>query len=318
MKSNEKKQIDFFIVGAAKAGSTSIYQYLKQHPGIYLPPIKELNFFSDDIRRKNFRPEYAKSVYLDVDAYLNEGMKHEVFHGFIEQAAQHEKLFEPAKPGQLAGELSNTYLYSETAAQNIFKYNPKSKIIMLLRNPVERAFSHYQMDLRSGLVHNDFITEFNNDRHKIPKGWGISNLYYELGLYYEQAKRYFDLFPREQIHIILFDDLLLDKVKTMQALSSFLNIDDKFQFNLETKFNEAAMPRNKFVLWLKKRKNISRFFKSLIPAKLFSLLKEIAFSKKHLPEITAEEKQTVFGYYHDDLLKLTTLIRRDLSRWMKN
>ena len=308
---------DFFIVGAAKAGTTSIYQYLKQHPEIYLPPIKEVNFFCTDIQIKNFRPDYAGSVFTDVDAWIASGMKTELFHGFLQHWNQYEKIFQQAEGKKAIGELSNTYLFSEVAAKNIVEKFPEAKIIMVLRHPVERAFSHYLMDFKNGLVNENFLIEFNRDKNKEKKGWGISNLYFELGLYSEQVKRYIDLFSNDRIKIFLFDDLVNDERAVFKTICNFLNIDSGFQFDFETKHNQNTFPKNKWVAAISKQKFIRQFIKNIIPDKIKNRIKKTAFSSKNVPKLSEEDRTTVTALYKDDVLKLAELIRRDLNHWLK-
>ena len=308
---------DFFIVGAAKAGTTSLYQYLKQHPEIYLPPIKEVNFFCSDIQPKNFRPDYARSVQVDLDAYINGGMKEELFHGFIQNWEQYKKIFAPASGKKAIGELSNTYLYSETAAKNIYDKFPDAKIIMVLRNPIDRAYSHYQMDFRNGLVTEDFITAFNNDRHKIPKGWGISNLYYELGLYFTQVKRFTELFPPQQMKIFLYDEMVADEKLFYKNICEFLKVDSNYSFNLNKKYNQGGMPSNALTRWLGRHKKIKKFisryfFKDVIKAGLSKIT-----LKKNKENLTVTEKEFLIQLYETDVLNLQKLLKKDLSKWLK-
>ncbi len=315
LTNNNQLLPDFFIVGAAKAGTTSIYQYLKQHPEIYLPPIKEVNYFCSDIRPENFRTDYARSVYLNVDAYIEGGMKDEVFHGFIQNWEQYKKIFNPAAGKNAIGELSNTYLFSEVAAKNIYEKFPQAKIIMILRNPVERAFSHYQMDLRNGLVKEDFITEFNNDRYRLPKGWGISNLYYELGLYSEQVKRFMQFFKREQILVLLHDNFVNHEKSSFHMICKFLNVNENFEFNFSVKHNQAKAPRNKFIAMLSRQKKITKLTKKLFSSELLESIKRSLFRKENQKGITDEARRTVAGYYADDINKLSQLLNIDLSIW---
>ncbi len=315
MKKNEKQLPDFIIVGAAKAGTTSLYQYLKQHPEIYFPPIKEVNFFCTDIRPENFRAEYAKSVYLDVDDFISSGMKHEVFHGFVKTIDQYEKIFEPAGPKKILGELSNTYLYSETAAKKIYETLPGAKIIMVLRNPFDRAFSHYKMDYNNGLVNGDFITELKNDMSKTERGWGISNLYFELGLYSKQVKRYYESFPRNQLLILFYDEWKKDQQIFFKTICSFIGADPDFRFDFSTRHNESKS-RSPIILFLKKQKKLFGFLSRLLSKKIKSRLMKLFSSNKKLPEITPEERKQVIELYRHDIVELSELLKTDLSHWL--
>lgn len=147
---------NFFIVGSAKSGTTSIYNYLKQHPDIFMSPIKETHYFSTDIDSSKFRPDYAANLNINIDSWLDGDQKKEIFHAFVKDWDKYLKLFKNSGNQKAIGEVTNSYLYSKEAAKNIRSKFPEGKIIMILRNPVERAFSHFLMDLKSGLETGSF------------------------------------------------------------------------------------------------------------------------------------------------------------------
>jgi len=139
---------NFFIVGAVKAGTTLLYHYLSQHSNIYMCPIKEPHHFCTDIRCEDFSQDYRRQTCFDMEKYLNKSplqMKH---IAFIESRKQYLDLFREMKSERMAGEVSTGYLFSHNAAKEIHKFNPNAKIIMVLRESVERAFPHWVMDLR--------------------------------------------------------------------------------------------------------------------------------------------------------------------------
>ncbi|GDX51731.1 hypothetical protein LBMAG27_07780 [Bacteroidota bacterium] len=309
---------NFFIVGAAKAGTTSLYNYLRQHPDIFLPSIKEVNYFCTDIKPENFRPDYARSVYFNFDEYIKKGMKDEVFHGYIQLWNQYVKIFEPAKNKKAIGELSNTYLFSKVAAENIFKKFPAAKIIMVLRNPVDRAYSHYLMDNRMGLEKKGFTEAMENDIAKSEKGWGISNLYYELGLYFEQVKRFFSCFSEKQILVIKYDDFIRNPLNELKNICAFLTVDENFSFNTNLKYNQATVPRNRLVAWIRKQKRIAAFVKSKMPESLKSKSKNILFTQKNTSKMSQVERDYLNKLYHEDVLRLAELVNLDFTDWICN
>src|SRR5947207_5839854 len=204
----EQKLPNFFIVGAAKSGTTSLYEYLKLHPEVYMAPIKETHHFSTDIDNTKFRPNYSRSLNKDLSKFLESEMEEGIFHAFVKDWNEYVQIFKKVKDEKAIGEVTNSYLYSSTAAKNIREKFPNAKIIMMLRNPADRAFSHYLMDLRIGYETEDFMSALKKDMARNPKGWGISNLYVEVGMYSEQVKRYLETFPESQRCIYLFDDFV--------------------------------------------------------------------------------------------------------------
>jgi len=198
---------DFFIVGAPKSGTTSLYFYLKSHPQVYLPRRKELLFFCDD-----FHFTYPL-------------LSEEKFMGYYKDAGAEKAI----------GEVSVWNLYSRNAAKNIYQFNPASKIIIILRQPADMLYA-----LHSNHVFNDneIITSFEEALEAEPDrraGKRISpiikspveSLYYsEVAKYPEQVQRYCDLFGKEKVKVILFDDMVNDTRQVYLDIVRFLSIDD--------------------------------------------------------------------------------------------
>ena len=148
------KRIDFFVVGAARSGTTSLYQYLSQHPQVYLPPVKELNYFS----------QVTSDQYQDYE----EPLPNKTYHTKIIQSAEsYDRLFEGASEGLLKGDVSPSYLWHHQTAKRIAEHNPNAKILVTLRHPVKRAFSHYLMAKSVGYDHS---TSFEKAIEKLPPG----------------------------------------------------------------------------------------------------------------------------------------------------
>ena len=318
-KLDRTKQPNFFVVGAAKAGTSSLGNYLSQHPEVYISPIKEPLFFSKDICRENFRSEYLMSVgSLDVNAYLSNHPLPRKPIAHIDDRAQYLELFREVECEKAIGELSTSYLYSNCAAENIFKFNSSAKIIMVLRQPVERAYSHYQMAIRDFVDFDyDFISALERDFVVMEKGWGRSHLYIELSLYFEQVRRYLDIFPEDQVKIFLYDDLKHDPVKFMVEIFEFLDVDAShvMTINLFEHKNVASFPRYKFSSRYEKLLNISRRYISAAPEGYKNLIRGMVFSNKHLPKLQRYEFDHAMKYFDEDIYKLSALIKRDLRNW---
>lgn len=313
-----RKLPNFFVVGAAKAGTTSLYYYLKQHPEIYMSPIKEPHFFSKDINVNLFRKDYRKSVSIDTKSYFSKPKLKELHSVFITEYEDYVKLFREVKDEKAIGEASGSYLYSKVAAREIYKFNPNSKIIIILRDPIERAYSHYIMDLMSGFTDKaDFIKEVINDYNKPQKGWGISNLYIELGLYYEQVKRYLEVFPKENVKIILYDDYKNQTEKVLKEIFSFLDVDSNFLPDISKKYNIGAVP--KYLKFNKMVREIYLEIRSFVPQRILNILREIyanVFWERNYKTISNEERKILLEFFRDDIEKLSNLIEKDLTIWL--
>ena len=311
-----QKLPNFFVVGAAKSGTTSLYEYMKMHPQIYMAPIKETHHFSTDIDNSKFRPNYARSLNKDLSKFLETDMQEGIFHAFVKERDQYDKLFKNVKDEKAIGEITNSYLYSEEAARNIFTRFPDAKVIMMLRNPIDRAFSHYLMDLRIGYETNDFMTALKKDMARDPKGWGISNLYVEIGMYAEQVKRFIEIFPERQRRIYLFDDFKKDAGAVVKDMFTFLGVDPNVDIDYSQKFNPSFIPKNKLIGKLNTQKKIKDWLKGVLPKSVKSKFKKTFYTDKDLPRITPAERKFLADIFRNDVMKLGKLLNRDLSKWV--
>jgi hypothetical protein len=311
-----QKLPNFFVVGAAKSGTTSLYEYMKMHPQIYMAPIKETHHFSTDIDNSKFRPNYARSLNKDLSKFLETDMQEGIFHAFVKERDQYDKLFKNVKDEKAIGEITNSYLYSQEAARNIFTRFPDAKVIMMLRNPIDRAFSHYLMDLRIGYETNDFMTALKKDMVRDPKGWGISNLYVEIGMYAEQVKRFIEIFPERQRRIYLFDDFKKDAGAVVKDMFTFLGVDPNVDIDYSQKFNPSFIPKNKLIGKLNTQKKIKDWLKGVLPKSVKSKFKKTFYTDKDLPKITPAERKFLADIFRNDVMKLGKLLNRDLSKWV--
>lgn len=308
---------NFFVVGAAKAGTTSIYRQLKLHPEIYMSPIKEPHYFSTDILPENFDKDYKKTYPSNLSAYLNGDLAEEILLAYVKNWPDYLKLFKNVVNEKVIGEISNSYLYSETAAAEIKAKIPNAKIIIFLRNPIERAFSHYVMDLRMGLVDCSFREAIETDLSQSAKGWGVSHLYVELGLYYQQVKRYFDLFPSDQILVFLFDDLKNHPETVYEKTQNFLGVKPADSPGFGKKHNQASLPRtglasfNRFAT----RFGIRQLANQYLPSRVKNVLKTMVYSKNNCVALMDEDKTFLAPFFKEDLELLSSLIHRKLDIW---
>lgn len=293
-------QPNFFIVGAAKAGTTSLWMYLKQHPEIYMPPTletKEPSFFC-----------YLYG-YKDFASYLS--------------------LFANAKGKKAIGEASHAYMTSPESAEWIHKVYPQAKIIIVLRNPIERAYSLYNWMIREGY---EWIYPFEKaliaeEERYISEKFKHHNvqyyynyLYFYSGLYKEQIKRYLELFSIEQIHIILFDDLQNNPVATTQRIYRFLGVNHNFIPTIEV-YNKTQIPLSVPIQYFIRFKLIRYLHKLRIPA--VSRIQRTAFSINLLlgslnpNSLKASTKRNLQHRYKSNIQETANLINRDLGVWLK-
>lgn len=297
---------DFLIVGAAKSGTTSLHYYLKQHPQIFLPKVKELYFFLLLNTPPNRVPKWLKKEK----------------HG-VSNIGDYAKYFKEAADGQVIGEVEALYLsHFRDTIKNIKEvYGQKSKdlkIIAILRNPVERAWSHFMMNKRDGNESLDFREaikkEVVKERLKSNRDWGVD--YIEVGMYYEQVNAFISEFP--QMRVFLYEELRDDGAQVVKEIFNFVGVDPQFMPNMETRYNMSGESSSKlFDYFIVKKNPIKHFLKLFFPYEFRSSLKFKAFKmilrKKRMPD---DIKKDLFERYRNNILKLQSLLKRDLSIWL--
>ncbi len=319
MESFKKILPTFIVVGANKGGTTSIYHYLKQHKQVYLSPVKEPHFFSKDIDVNLFKREFAHNKLQDIDKYVNGDMKEEYHAAFIRDIEQYEKLFSKVQKQTAVGELSTSYLYSEVAAKEIKTLLPDCKIIICLRNPFDRAYSHYRMNLWTGNSNEfDFYKALVEDYSHIPKVWGNAHLYTEIGLYYEQVKRYLDLFGKDNVKIIFTEDMKKNTTQVVKELYEFIGVDSSFIPDTSTMYNEVFTPKYKNITWFLNKSGIRPLMKRLSPQILKNIVVKVFYKGKgEKGEISENAKQFLREKLAEDISRLSLLLNKDLSNWIK-
>jgi len=221
---------NFLVIGAAKAGSTSLYAYLNQHPQIYMSPLKEANFFA---------------VEGEKLAFCGPGDQDYINRFSITDIKEYCDLFQKVSDEIAIGEVSPLYLYSSKAPERIQHYIPDAKLIAVLRNPVARAYSaflHLVRDRREPL--RDFAQALQEESARIANHWEFIWHYQQAGFYYVQLQRYFARFSPEQISVYLFEDFNLKPVEMLQDVFRFLGVDETFMTDASMKHNASVMPGN--------------------------------------------------------------------------
>lgn len=292
---------NLLIVGAAKSGTTSLHNYLKQHPDIFMSDHKEPHFFINNEIGTNRIPK-GISKYDDYIA-----------------------LFKNSESYKYRGESSAMYLqFPDISIKNINKYlNDNVKIIIMLRNPIERAFSGYQHVKRYNVMETlDFeeaIKECEN-RYFINTNFTPASRYINIGLYYNMVKKFKANF-KENIHIVIYDDFIADTQNELSKIFSFLNISECV-INTNEKYMVGGWQwKSSFLKKLFLKKN---FFKKLIgfilPFQSFKkILRNSLVQVFSIPVVKMKDatKRSLLNLYKEDIKKLSNIIDRDLKIWLK-
>lgn len=292
--------VDFFVIGVARGGTTSLYNYLQQHPEVFLPNVKECNYFS-------------KVESQDKEVYLNPEPGKEYHMKIIQSEAVYNQLFLEARANQKKGEVSPSYMWDTSTAKRIYDYNKEAKIIVTLRNPIERAYSHYLMHYHTGYDKCEtFEASLNSESNSI---WGGGNMYLEMGLYYSQLKAYFDLFNRNQIKVIVTEEWTRNSTQSMDEIFNFLEVSS-FNGDLSKEaFNAAKQVKNKGLLDVLRSEKIKKSLSKILPEKTREKIKEQLFYKEaSKQEIDPQTYSRLKGYFQEDIKLTEELLGIELSR----
>jgi hypothetical protein len=284
---------NFIVIGVAKAGTTSLYRYLDEHPQIYMCPLKGTNYFGY---------EDARSW-----KWTDEGDPPLLRHFHVRSLEGYEQAFAGARDEIAIGEVSPQYFRSPTAARRIRECIPDARLIASLRNPIDRAFSGYLMRTRRGEVVRSADDDLTADASHVKEG-----------LYYRRLKRYFELFPREQMKIILFDDFARDAGAVVSDLFGFLDVDTSFVPDTGPRYNRANVPRSRRLNRVLYHPAAVRTAKTLLPAGAHGLARRAReHNLKPPPTLPPELRARLLAVYRDDILRVEELIGRDLSTWLR-
>jgi hypothetical protein len=292
----------FFIVGAPKCGTTSLNDYLRQHPDIFIPERKELHYFGSDLR-------FLKSERPTLEEYLAN--------------------FAAAKPGQIAGEASVWYLFSELAAKEIQAFCPSAKIIIMLRNPADMMYS----------LHSQYLFESNEDLADFAEALAAEDersqgrrlppdsnyreglLYRRVASFAKQVRRYFDVFPREQVQIIDFDDFSRDTPRVFAEVLQFLEVDPSFRCEFDVR-NPNKQVRSRFLHSFLNNPGtlailLGRFIPKSLRRSLVSRLKSANSPAAPRPPLSPELRNQLNHEFAAEVEELGELAGKDFSKWLK-
>lgn len=297
---------DFFIVGAPRCGTTAMDNYLAQHPDILMAALKESHFFAPDFRS----PE---SGFTNEQDYLS--------------------LFAKANGEKVLGESSVGYLYSKVAAANIKEFKPHAKIVIMLRNPIEMIYSYHSWLMTEGVagVKSNFEAELataseRKQQRYLPATPDVPIpllIYRELGEFTPHVRRFFDLFGRENVHVIIFDEFNADAARVYRETCEFLGVDSDFQPQLRVINSNRGARSESLSRYLRSLRNprpsVFHQFKFLVPQNwrrsFVNKLRNVNIQERARPELNHELKQRLSVQFAPDLERLSELLGFDVTHW---
>lgn len=302
----DKKIPNFLIGGPPKCASTSLNFYLKQHPDIFMSPVKQTRFFS---------VYYDKGPQYYIDTYFS-GVTNE----------------------KMVGEATPTYFLLPFVPPRIKEFNPGMKIIFCLRNPVERTFSGWTMRVNNGTEHLSFIealkenvkqretVKFESDKDAAE--WAADMLrgdrleetgfrtYLDGSLYATNLRHYLQHFPASQIKVVFMDNLQKDLHGTLKEIFTFLGVDPEFRIQNTEQKNTYKKSKFKFLEpILGKNKPLSKMLSGLMPKHLKKKVLDTMYVEGSKKKLTPEDRKFAYSVLKDEIADLEKMLNVDLSHW---
>jgi hypothetical protein len=287
---------NFICPGAQKSATTTLHDILIQHPDIYLPENKETHFFDKD-------EKYDKGI----DFYLNE-------------------FYSEIKNEKIIGDITPGYMFFEDSVERIYNtLGDNIKIIFMLRNPIERAYSHYWMSYRRTYENKTFEKAIELEKGRIKKDYFNRShySYIERGYYARQIKRFLEFFPKENMKFVIFEYFINDTENSIEDVLSFLDLDYDYYLKLNKKSNAAFLPKfRKVTELLRKPPDIVKKIGSVLPIKIKSKIvktvTKINQEEFDKPKMKTATKEKLLDIFYEDIKELESIINKDLDLWYDN
>jgi len=278
---------NFFIVGGQKCGTYTLHEYLNQTHGVYMAPDKAPNYFSKILIPDDFvfPPIRSEKEYL--------------------------ALFDDVKDETAIGEASATYLADPEAPKLIHEKVPDAKIIISLRDPIERAYSHYHMFRTRSIETDSFSTSIEKYVSGNPKA-GLD--YVGGGMYLEQIQRYWDTFGRDSVKILFFEETIKDVPQAIRKLLKFLNVNSEPPTLLKDEgYNKYGKPRGKIVEYLLNKPASYKIARKLFSPKTRSYIQyNLLMKNTKKPLLSEEDRSLLQNTYRENTIKLSEILGRKI------
>jgi Sulfotransferase family len=296
---------DFFVFGAPKAGTTALHAALSRHPQLFMSPVKEPKFFLCDGPPPHYRgPGDAHSR-----------------REWIWRPEEYERLFESAPPGARRGESTPFYLSDLASHERIHRAVPEARLIVILRDPVDRAYSNWAHLWADGLEPNrDFVTACAEEAARTEAGWGPFWHYLATGLYGRQLQSLYRWFPRHQVHVIRYMALVDDPRATLDAVCRFLEVEDGVIGEIPARNVGGYVAPSRYTQVLQAAFRYGADLGSHFPPQAWRkaslpLQWLIQRTPQHRPELQASDRARLVSYFDNDIAVVEEETGWDLETW---
>lgn len=291
---------NFIIVGVARCGTTSLYHYLNQHPEISLSKVKEPKYFSS----------------LDLTLPQNGVGDITVDKKIIKDEKNYDKLFSELNNFKCIGDASSDYFYyHKNVIPHIKKKLGDVKIIICLRNPVDRSFSAYNNLIRDSRETLSFADALNQEEDRIYKNWDWMWHYKKGSLYADALEHFQNEFSN--VEVVFFEDLANNTTKVLQKIFNFLDVNDKIKIDVNTLYSSSGKPKNAIFAQLTSRNNPIIFWAREVALKTIprKYLEKFALHIFKKDEIESNVIKNLKEYFREDITKLEKLTKKQLNSW---
>jgi len=288
--------VNLIIGGASKAGSTAIYDILRQNNAFFLPQRKELHYFSRSFLEKTVTGPGDKAVFDEIPS------------SFIDYLSYYDK----KKPSQVAVDVSPSYLFHHNSAELIARTLPDVKVIFLLRRPEDKVFSQYMHLLGEGREKLSFEAGLKQELNRKALGFADMWLYRESGYYAKAIAKFQDTFGRKQVKVFLFDDFLSDPDEVLSQICKFVNLKGSQVFDTNLKSNVSGSPRSLFLAQLMAPNRYTNFLRRKLPSGIGAWVRRRLriLNTSTKPKLSCDTRAELSSYYNHDIAQLEKLIGR--------
>lgn len=294
---------DFLVIGAARAGTTAIHSFLRQSPQIFMPVQKETNFFAYEDETLTVRGPGADFI-----------------NNSVTRLEDYRRLFGGAGQGQILGEASPLYLHVPKAPERIRRHVPDVRMVAVLRNPIDQAFSHFLYATKCRIEPvEDFAEALSLEEERLAAGWQPLFGYSRFPRYAEQLERYFALFPRDQFLIRTYDDFLSDPARLVAEILAHIGADPGFRPDLTEGVNAGGRPKSKALQdFLMKPNPVTRAIGLVVPQPTRLRIRDrlAQLNLRRDERMPAAARAILRDRLAPDIERLGPLIGRDLSAWL--
>jgi hypothetical protein len=300
---------DFFVVGVPKGGTTALHALLAQHPQLYLSPVKEPKFYLCGERPPGRRTQRGP------------GDAHSAGE-WIWRRSSYQALFDAAPAGALRGESTPFYLYDRAAHPRMAADVPNARIVAVLRDPVDRAYSNWNHLRADGLERiPDFLEALAAEDERVAKGWAPFWHYRRLGRYAEQLRSLYQHFPPEQVLLLRYRELVDDPVATVTRVDRFLGVEPHHAREAKPENVHPYVPDSPRVRAIARGVRAGALAGSLLPPQVWRsvevhLLKALHANGTRRPRLTSEERQAALEGLADDIRDLETVTGASYADWL--